>query len=616
MGMGGGGGWGQQAQGAAGGKFANMGRQGDKLPPLKFNMLIRLFKYMAPYAAKRNLLFVLTALRSVQKPAAAWLVPMIIRGPIESGNWNEAVWLSVAYLALVLFTEITFHFRQRKALEIGESVVHDLRRDLFDKIQIQTLTYFEHIKLGNILSRMISDIENVRRGVQNVFFFSILLFGQMLFSAVFMFMTDKILFLLLLVIGPIIYAVNHFFHKRMSRWSRRVQSSQSSVTGKIAETVNGIRVIQSYGMQRRNHDDFGELLDENANNHASLARNSAVFLPALEFNTFLFSGLVFLLGGFSLAMGKDLIELGDLITFFFLANFFFFPIQNIGRLYTQAVVSMAGAERVFTFIDSDLNWKDAPDAKSDFELEGAIQFKNLNFEYVPGKPVLRGIDIDIQKGEKVALVGHTGSGKTTILNLLCKFYPVREGEIVIDGNDINQLQQSELRKQISLVPQAPYLFTGNVMDNIRVGNPDASDEAIALAIKSLDCSDLFERLPNGLMTEVGEHGKNISNGQRQLICFVRAMIRDPKIVLLDEATSSIDVLTEKRVQTALNLLLEGRTSVIIAHRLSTIVNADKIIVLDQGRIVEQGTHDELIARSGGVYQELCKDFGMAVVEAA
>ncbi|MCG8528535.1 MAG: ABC transporter ATP-binding protein/permease [Opitutales bacterium] len=605
-------------RGGMGGNWAAI--HGDaitkELPPLNWKMLIRLFHYMQPYAWKRNLLFVLTFARAIQKPAGAWMIPMIIRGPIERGDWSLTIQYAIAFLALVIFTELTFHFRQRLALEIGESVVHDLRRDLFKKIEQQTLAYFEKIKLGNVLSRMISDIENVRRGVQNVFFFTILLVGQMLFSALFMLFTDKILFSLLLLIAPIIYFVNKFFHKRMSFWSRKVQASQSSITGKVAETVNGIKVIQSYGIEDHNHGEFKGLIDDNAVNHSSLARNTAVFLPVLEFNTFLFSGLVFLLGATSITLGWDQIELGDLVTFFFLSNFFFFPIQNIGRLYTLAVISMAGAERVFAFIDSELKWKDKPNAKNSFELEGRVDVRNLSFEYVPDTPVLKDINFSIEKGKSVALVGHTGSGKTTIFNLLCKFYEVDDGQIALDGMDLNDLDQMELRQKISLVPQAPFLFTGNIWENIRVGNPEATNQEILDAIEALDCKDLFERLPHGLNTEVGEHGKNISNGQRQLICFVRAMIRNPRIVLLDEATSSIDILTEKRVQNALNLLLKGRTNIIIAHRLSTIVNVDQILVMNKGEIVERGTHQELCKVEGGVYQELSRDFGISTESAA
>jgi len=595
--------------GMGGGKFALEESSGN-LPPLNTRMLRRLFNYMSPYAWKRNTLFVLTLLRAIQKPAAAWMIPMVIRGPVVDGDLTGVIWYSMGFLGLVTFTEITFHFRQRLALEIGESVVHDLRRDLFQKIEQQTLGYFEKMKLGNILSRMISDIENVRRGVQNVFFFTILLVGQMTFSALFMFLTDPILFALLFIIAPIIYGINRFFHKRMSKWSRKVQASQSSMTGKIAETVNGIRVIQSYGMQDHNHGEFSDLLDNNANNHASLAKNSAVFLPLLEFNTFLFSALVFLLGSASLILGYGSIQMGDLITFFFLSNFFFFPIQNIGRLYTLAIVSMAGAERVFGFIDSDLEWEDHEDAEKEFQIEGKVEFRNLSFSYVPDTRVLKNISFEIEKGKSVALVGHTGSGKTTLFNLLCKFYQVPDDCIYIDGMDINRYDQMEMRKSISLVPQAPYLFTGNVMDNIRVGNPEATDKEIEQAIEDLDCTDLFERLPYGLSTEVGEHGKNISSGQRQLICFVRAMIRNPSIVLLDEATSFIDVLTEKRVQNALDLLLKGRTNLIIAHRLSTIMSADEILVLEHGEIKERGDHAALLQIDNGIYRDLCRDFGM------
>lgn len=591
-----------------GGRWDQAGHS-DKLPPLNPRMLVRLFHYMRPYAAKRNLLFALTMLRALQKPALAWMIPAIISGPISNGDWSAAVWCAVGFALMNLFTEGTFHFRQRMALEVGECVVHDLRRDLFDKLHMQTLSFFERVKLGNVLSRVISDIENVRRGVQQVFFFSILLFGQMFISAVLMFITDRYLFALLLLVGPVLYAMNRFFHRRMSRWSRRVQSSQSAITGRIAETVNGIRVIQSFQMQGENQDGFVSLLDQNAQNHNSLARNTAVFLPLLDLNTFVFSALIIGLGGWSLTTGHLDIGLDGLISFYFLAQFFFAPIQNIGRLYSQAVISLAGAERVFSFIDSELDWTQSETVSKRFDLKGQIKFENISFSYIPRIPVLREIDFSVKPGQTVALVGHTGSGKTTLFNLLCKFYLPNAGRILMDGQDISCLDQTELRRKISMVPQNPFLFSGNVMDNIRVGRPEATDAEIHRAVDSLDCRDLFERLPDGLLTDVGEHGKNISNGQRQLICFVRALIRDPRIVLLDEATSSIDILTEKRIQHALRRLLEGRTSLVIAHRLSTIVHADRILVMEQGRIVEDGNHASLVSRPGGIYASLYREFG-------
>jgi ATP-binding cassette subfamily B protein len=308
-------------------------------------------------------------------------------------------------------------------------------------------------------------------------------------------------------------------------------------------------------------------------------------------------------------------SLGALITFFLLANQFFSPIAIIGTQYNQALVAMAGAERVFKLIDTVPDWADArdavalPDPRSLFVgAPGArVEFRNLGFGYDPARPVLRDISFVAEPGQTVALVGHTGSGKSSIINLVSKFYLPTTGELLVDGREIRTVTGESLHRQMGMVQQQNFLFSGTVLDNIRLAKPDATDAEVRRAAEQLDCLDILEALPQGLLTEVGERGASLSVGQRQLVCFTRALLADPRLVILDEATSSIDALTEARLQTALLKLLRGRTSFVVAHRLSTIRHADLVLVLDQGVIVERGTHASLLA-AGGRYAALYEQF--------
>ena len=580
----------------------------EQFKPLEWGLIRRMFTYARPVKRELNILLVLTVIRSAQLPALIWASAAIISGPIAHHDIGGLPWAVLGYGLLALTTDVLFHWRQRYALEIGETVVNGLRAEIFAKTQRQPMSFFHRVKLGRIISRVTSDVESLRVGIQDVMFVSAIQFGQMVFTAIVMVRCDWVLFLVVAGLAPVLWGANRHFRVRLSHLTRAAQESFSRVTATLAESVNGIRVTQGFVRQETNAGLFRGLLADHSRYNMALARTSAKLTPLLELNSQFFVAILLLFGGWRVFDGA--MSLDALITFFFLSNFFFSPIAVIGNQYNQALVAMAGAERVFRLIDTQPAWEDAPDAVALPKLVGQgarVEFRKISFGYDPARLVLHEVDFVAEPGQTVALVGHTGSGKTSIINLAAKFYLPTSGELFIDGREVRTITSDSLHRQLGMVPQQNFLFSGTVLANIRLARPEATEAEVRAAAQQLDCLDLLEALPQGLHTEVGERGAGLSVGQRQRGCFTRALLADPRLVILDEATSSIDALTEARLQKALVTLLRGRTSFVVAHRLSTIRHADLVLVLDQGRVIERGTHTALLA-GGGHYAALYRQF--------
>ena len=573
--------------------------------PLSFGLIARLWKLMEPHRGKRNRLLIAVLVRSIQVPLIGWSIGAVINGPISNNAPFSSILLAaLGVLALAVFTQLTLVFRQLWALQLGELVIHDLRASVFAHLQSMPMSYYAKNKTGRVISRITSDCDAVRTGVQDVLFVTLVQVGQMVGSAVLMGYYDLPLLAVVFAMSPFVWWIGSVMRQKLSISYRRVQESFSRVTATLAESVSLIRVTQAFAREQTNAAAFRELTVDHAEYNMASAREGGVLMPLLEMTSQLSLALVLLVGGYRALVIDDPMPVGDLIQFWFLASLFFSPIQAIGTQYNQALTAMAGAERVFGLLDQKPEWSDLPEAgELQKPVQGRIEVRGVSFAYEPDRPILQDVSFVVDAGQMIALVGETGSGKSTLASLIARYYLPNAGQVLIDGQDIRGITSASLSAAVSVVPQQNFLFSGTVLENILAGKPGATIDDAREALRDLGCERLIHDLPQGLETETGSRGSRVSLGQRQLICFARALVMNPRIMVLDEATSAVDTLTELRIQRALNRLLAGRTSIVIAHRLSTIQAADQILVMARGQIIERGLHQELLSL-GGHYADL------------
>jgi ATP-binding cassette, subfamily B, multidrug efflux pump len=485
---------------------------------------------------------------------------------------------------------------------VGQRVLADLRGRVFRHLQRLSKGYHDKNIVGVTVSRVINDVAEINELLSQGL---ITLVGDIIILAgitAVMFALDPTLALLVFIVLPLMVVVTLWFSRLARQAFRETRSKVAAVVGDLAEDIAAIRVIQAFAQERETQRRFSRVNEENREAYIRAISLSFVFLPAIEFLGMLATVIVLLVGG--LRVINDLTTIGVLVAFMTYVTRFFQPVQELSRLFTTWQSAMAAGEQVLRLLDTPPEVTDHPEAVDLPPLRGRIEFKDVFFRYRPDSDlVLEGINLDIEPGQTAALVGPTGAGKTTIANLTARFYDASEGSVRLDGMDVREATQESLHRQIAVVTQDPFLFSRSIADNIRFGKPSATLEEVEAAARKANAHDFIHKLPEGYETRILEGGVNLSVGQRQLISIARAILADPRILILDEATANIDTLSEGMIQKALGELLEGRTAVVIAHRLSTIRNADRIYVIDKGRILEQGTHEELLGQ-GGLYRDL------------
>ena len=563
----------------------------------------RLLEFIKPYRQSLFLALFLMLLSSGAAVAGPYLVKVALDSGLAAGSLPTLRNAVILYLLLAIVQWVAIYFRVNLMVRVGQSIIFDLRARLFEHLQQLSLSFYSRYSVGRVITRVINDVGVLREFLT----WAVLAIARDMFVLigiiVAMLALDLRLSLLTFAVTPVMVVVTIAFRKQARANYRRVRSAISWVNSVLAENINGVRVVQAFSRQAINYGYFKNTVNRNnLDTNLGAARIAAAYPSIIDFLGSISSALIIGLGG--AAVLGERVTPGVLVAFVLYISRFFEPIRDLSRRYDSFQSTMASSERIFGLMDTQIEVEDPPEAYELPAIRGEVRFENVSFNYSDDPTtVLENINLHIPPGETVALVGETGAGKSTLVKLISRFHDPVSGDIYVDGHNLRQVTQQSLRKQMGIVLQDPFLFNGSVAENIRFGRLEATDNEVETAAKAVGAHDFIMNLRQGYDTPVEEGGVLLSVGQRQLISFARALLADPRILVLDEATSSVDTQTERLIQQALATLLKGRTSFVIAHRLSTVVNADRILVIQDGRIVEHGTHSELLAQ-GGVYYQL------------
>ncbi len=578
-------------------------RFGEKAGEDRFDrrVMIRLLPYLRPYWARMTVAFVLMLVESALTLTTPFLIKVAIDGPIAQGDTAGLTRVALGIAGAFVGIYLAAVGRRYLLSWVGQRLLAELREDLFRHLQELPLGYHDTHIVGVTISRVINDVGVINELLSQGL---ITLLGDMLVLVgiiVVMLSMSPELALLTFSVLPLMLLTVILFTRRAKIAFRDTRARVADIVGDLAEDLAGMRVIQAFAQEEMSRERFEAVNRANRDAHVGAMTLSFVFLPTVEFLGVLATAIVLWFGGNLVA--QDTLTLGVMVAFLAYVTRFFQPIQELSRLYTTLQAASAGGERVLRLLDTEPEIQDPPGAREMPPIEGKVELSHVSFSYRGETRVLHDVNLELDAGQKVALVGPTGAGKTTIANLVARLYDVTEGQVCIDGLDVREVTQRSLRRQMGLVPQDPFLFSGTIADNISFGRPEVAPEAVEEAARLANAHEFIVGLPEGYETEILEGGVNLSLGQRQLVCIARAVLADPRILILDEATSSVDTLTEALIQDALRRLLAGRTAIIIAHRLSTVREADSICVIEDGRIVERGQHYELLEQ-GGLYRDL------------
>lgn len=563
----------------------------------------RILKYTKPYQSRFNFVVFFAISLSIFAALRPYLLKETVDGYIKT-NDLQGLLLYSCFMGLVLLLEVfSQFFFVYWANWLGQDIVKDIRIKLFQHILSFKMKYFDHVPVGQLVTRSVSDIEAIARIFSQGLFMIISDLMKMAVVLIFMFYMNWKLTWIVIIAMPILVFITRIFQKKMQIAFEEVRTQIANMNSFVQERVTGMKIVQLFNREDIESEKFKEINEKHNKAWIKTILYNSIFFPIADIISSLTLGFVVLYGGFRILNGDNFTTLGDLFSYTMFIGMLFNPLRQIADKFNEMQLGMIAANRVFDILDTQDQIQDTGTVEAPV-FNGSIQFKDVHFGYIAEEYVIKGIDLNVKSGETVAIVGATGAGKSTIINLLNRFYEINSGTICIDDHNIENYTLSSLRKQIAVVLQDVFLFADTIFNNITLNNPDISREEVLTAAKKIGVHKFIMSLPDNYDFDVKERGVMLSSGQRQLIAFLRAYVSNPSILILDEATSSIDTYSEELIQKATETITKGRTSIVIAHRLATIINADKIVVMDKGLIVEQGTHQELVAKEGGYYKNL------------